>query len=44
MIRPPISGAGPQARRMSSPGPVRAADELGVEESKSTNRPTCAAA
>ena len=34
IIRPPISGAGPQARRMSSPAPVRAADELGVEESE----------
>jgi len=34
IIRPPISGAGPQGRRMSSPAPVRAADELGVEESE----------
>jgi hypothetical protein len=34
IIRPPVSGPGPQARRMSSPSPVRAADELGVEESE----------
>jgi cell division protein FtsZ len=34
IIRPPVSGPGPQGRRMSSPAPVRAADELGVEESE----------
>jgi cell division protein FtsZ len=34
IIRPPVSGAAPQGRRMSSPAPVRAADELGVEENE----------
>ena len=34
IIRPPVSGAGPQPRRMSAPAPVRAADELGVEENE----------
>ncbi len=34
IIRPPVSGAGPQPRRMSAPAPVRAADDLGVEESE----------
>jgi cell division protein FtsZ len=35
IIRPPVSGGGPQPRRMSAPSPsVRAADDLGVEESE----------
>ena len=34
IIRPPVSGASPQGRRMSAPAPVRGADELGVEESE----------
>ena len=34
IIRPPVSGAGPQPRRMSSPAQVRGADELGVEENE----------
>jgi len=34
IIRPPVSGPGPQPRRMSSPAPVRAADDLGVEENE----------
>ena len=35
IIRPPVSGGGPQPRRMSASVPaVRGADELGVEESE----------
>ena len=34
IIRPPVSGGGPQPRRMAAPVAVRGADDLGVEESE----------
>ena len=44
IIRPPVSGPGPQPRRMSSPAQVRGADELGVEENEFDKPTSCAAA
>jgi hypothetical protein len=34
IIRPPVSGGGPQPRRMAAPVAARGADELGVEENE----------